>query len=300
MLSVCIPIYQYSVGPLVSELSEQASRLGIDVEIRCYDDGSSEADRLPNRRLAHLPGVVYRELPSNVGRAAIRNLLAREAVYHYLLFLDCDAHLPNDCFLAQYVSQLPSEAVWYGGRIYATNLPEDKRLRLHWYYGRLREEQPVEQRRNQPYHRFMTNNYLIPKHIQLRLPFEERLRHYGHEDTLFGLQLSRTGTPIQHFDNPVVHIGLEPDSVFLPKQRQAVHNLWMLHREGYPIESRLLTLFQRLERIGIEPGVYRLMSFVEPYLYRALRREPPVLYALDALKLLWLGSAKRAHRADHQ
>ncbi|MBK9012976.1 MAG: hypothetical protein IPM82_02230 [Saprospiraceae bacterium] len=66
----------------------------------------------------------------------------------------------------------------------------------------------------------MTNNFLIPRQLFLEIQFDETLRQYGHEDTLFGMELARRQVPIVHIDNPLEHIGLEPVDVFLRKTEQ--------------------------------------------------------------------------------
>ena len=91
---------------------------------------------------------------------------------------------------------------------------------FHWKYGSLREQSSVEQRNLKPYHSFMTNNFLIPKSIFLAIRFEEALTQYGHEDTLFGMELQRRGVPIVHLANPLRHGGLEAEGKFSSYRQQ--------------------------------------------------------------------------------
>lgn len=72
MLSILIPIYQFDVRPLIIDLLLQAGELDIPYELLCFDDGSSEDIRALNRELVALPGVIYREMPQNMGRSRIR------------------------------------------------------------------------------------------------------------------------------------------------------------------------------------------------------------------------------------
>ena len=82
-LSVLIPVYQRAVGELVRALRAQASRWPGPVEILLLDDCSSEEFRQLNQPLAALPGVRYRELPQNTGRAAIRHFRHR-TIGHFI------------------------------------------------------------------------------------------------------------------------------------------------------------------------------------------------------------------------
>jgi glycosyltransferase involved in cell wall biosynthesis len=91
VLSVLIPVYNFNIAPLVVELAQQCAGTGLPWEILCIDDGSSLVFREQNRTLQGRAGIRYEELPDNIGRAAIRNLLAEKAVFPYLLFMDCDS-----------------------------------------------------------------------------------------------------------------------------------------------------------------------------------------------------------------
>ena len=73
MLSINIPVYNYEVSELVSQLAEQADDMQIVYEIRVYDDGSKESVKLKNCKITGLTGVIYKEIKTNLGRSAIRN-----------------------------------------------------------------------------------------------------------------------------------------------------------------------------------------------------------------------------------
>lgn len=294
-LAILIPIFNHDVRPLVAELRAQATDWpGNPVEIHLLDDDSTQEFRELHRSLAALPGVSYRELPANVGRAAIRNLLAANAQADWLLLLDNDSRLPNGRFLARYAQALtdaPATDVFIGGTTYAAAPPADPALRLRWHYGRAREARPAAARQAAPYAQLTVNNALVRAGVLRRLPFDETLRGYGHEDTLFGLALAAAGVAVRHLDNPVLHEGLEPAAVFLEKSEQAVRTLaGLLRREpGLARVSRLAQLAARLRGAGLA-GVARVaLGRLEPGLRRRLLSAArPSLVALDALKLLWL------------
>ena len=56
--------------------------------------------------------------------------------------------------------------------------------------------------------------------------------HYGHEDTLFGAELSDQGIALSHCDNPLFHEGLDEDSIFWKKDRTGIQTLLQLIEEG--------------------------------------------------------------------
>lgn len=292
-LSILIPVYRYPVGDLVRNLVRQANGLPLQWEIRCYDDGSPAADRRLNEELSGMPGVVYRELPHNQGRAAVRNLLARDATGDYLLFMDADSRLVHPHYLQRFLDFLPTDSILCGGRVYSATPPADPARYLHWFYGRQREQQPAAQRRRHPHRGFMTNNFVIPRTLMLDHPLDETIRTYGHEDTLLGHEWERKGVGIIHLDNPLQHTGLEPADVFLAKQREAIANLYRI-QQHHPIHTRALQLFGLIRRLRLEGPFHDWARMWHRRWLRKLQQErPPGLRQLDLLKLYWLGEEIR-------
>ena len=285
-ISILIPVYNYDVRQLVHDLQQQSHTLdGVEVEILCFDDASDADFRRLNAAIAELPSVEYRLLPNNLGRSRIRNLLAREASHDYLLFIDCDSQVPDDSYLQRYAKTLSPEQLLYGGRIYQSQAPENQALILHWRYGSMREARPAEERQSQPYHSFMTNNFLIPRKLFYPIGFDERLSQYGHEDTLFGMELAAKNIQIAHLENPLVHAGLEPAQVFLRKSRQALENLAFLYHQGTGIDTRLLRWALRLQG---QPSEVLLRVFWDSFrslLERQLKSGNPSLRLFDMYKL---------------
>ncbi len=288
MLSLLIPIYAYDVRPLVEELRRQCDIVGLDYEIICFDDASPEHYQKLNRDLAGLPHITYREMPQNLGRSAIRNCLAEAAQYEYLLFMDCDSGVVRDDYIRRYAVALQPDKLLYGGRVYAATPPAETDYYLHWLYGSKREQMPANIRQHNPYHAFMTNNFLIPRAIFLQIRFDERLRQYGHEDTLFGRQLEKRGVPIIHFDNPLEHLGLESAPVFLDKSARAIDNLAMLLEAGEPIVTRLTIFYNWLKNKKLAGVVAKLGAPLLPLMRRQLMGRNPSLTLFDAMKLVIL------------
>lgn len=288
-LSILIPVFNWNVNELVGSLLAQRADWPGPVEIRLLDDGSAEEYRALNRALAVRPGVHYRELPRNVGRAAIRNQLAAAAQHEWLLLLDNDSLLPDPQFLTRYAGALAAPAVLIGGTCYAATPPADPALRLRWQYGRAREARPAAERQRAPYAQLTVNNALVPTAVLRRFPLDERLAGYGHEDTKFGQDLAAARVPVRHLDNPVLHAGLEPAAIFLAKSEQAVGNLAREFRtNGLGADSRLLHTAQRLRRLGLAGPAHAVLAAAESRLRRQLLSATPSLRALDLLKLRWL------------
>ncbi|MGH1336473.1 MAG: glycosyltransferase family 2 protein [Aureispira sp.] len=290
MLSLLVPCYNFDVRSLIQELHEQAIACSIAFEIICLEDASEASFVVLNNTLSELPHVQYEVLAKNVGRSKIRNLLAERAQYPFLLFMDCDAWPPNKDYIQRYVQALDQNAILYGGRCYKKEAPSSSTLYFHWYYGTQREEQTKEQRQQAPYHSFMTNNFLIPKALFLPIGFEEQLTSYGHEDTLFGLELAQRQHPIIHLDNPLEHVGLEPVTVFLGKSEQALHNLWYLYQKKLlpPNSTKLLTWYNKLKEYHLSPFLRLFHLLFHRLLLQQLQSKRPFLLFFDLYKLCYL------------
>ncbi|RMF03473.1 MAG: hypothetical protein D6772_02100, partial [Bacteroidetes bacterium] len=161
---------------------------------------------------------------------------------------------------------------------------------LHWYYGSQREVRPAQDRQKEPYHGFMTNNFVAPKSVLTAIPFDESITTYGHEDTLFGLALKEQGIEVLHLSNPVRHLGLEPAPQWLAKQEVAVANLARISTQVPELDTRLLQLWRRLKALGRLdlPLGFVLEPLTSHLVQHLTQSREPKLWMLDLLKLYWL------------
>jgi glycosyltransferase involved in cell wall biosynthesis len=289
MLSILIPIYNFNVVDFAKDLSNQASLCNIDFEILCYDDGSTAEFKSINSKLATIQGVVYTELPQNMGRSKIRNLLAENSKYDYLLFLDCDSKTNTNEFIKKYINHTKPNVVVYGGRNYDVKPPKESEKYFRWWYGVKRETIAVNDRLKQPYHSFMTNNFLISRELFLNIKLNEELNGYGHEDTLLGIELKIKQIPILHIDNPLCHIGLESVDEFLQKTREGIQNLVLLIQSGQVDNSiKLYRYYGLVKKIGVENKVLEYYLKNKINIEQKLKGEKPNLRWFDIYKLGYL------------
>jgi glycosyltransferase involved in cell wall biosynthesis len=292
MLSICIPVYNQNVVKLVKSLHAQAEQMDADIEILLFDDASDAAFRAQNASLESLPLLHYRLLDKNEGRSRIRNMLAREARFEWLLFMDGDSKVPDHRFLHRYISTCNGKQVICGGRTYEA-FDQDRSVYLHWLYGTRREQSTARQRLHNANQAFMSNNFLIRKDIMLRWPFDEHVKGYGHEDTLFGFVLIKNGIQIDHIDNPLVHTGLETNELFLQKSRNAVKNLTHIYSilKEDPLLAdmvRLIRAYKWLISLGLRKVYLLWFRYAEKRLHRNLMGSRPSLRAFDLCKLGWM------------
>lgn len=294
MLSVLIPVFNRDIRASVAALQTLVTGEGIPFEIICLDDGSLEEIVLLNQEIIALEGVFYGCLKENIGRAAIRNLLADVSSFDYLLFLDADFQIPNPSYLKDYLDNRREDCVVVGGSLYPPNPPADTSLLLRWRYGKRREQLPLAKRRRMGWRAFTTHHFLIPRAAFFRVRFDESLRNYGHEDTLFGQELQAAGFTLLHTDNPLMHEELDTAVVFLEKVEQSVCNLYNLYQQGKAIPSTLWRAFTLLNFLHLAHFAGRLFSLLGPMLKRQLLGHNPKLWVLDLYKLLYLCYLKKS------
>lgn len=296
MLSILIPVYNFDVRDFIGQLHEQATKSGKEFEILCFDDDSSEESKELNREIASKSNVEYRELPENIGRSKIRNMLADHAKYDNLLFLDCDSKLTDSQFIQKYLLNCNKNSVICGGRIYEPDPPADRERFFRWYYGVHRESIPVRKRKEHPYKSFMTNNFLIPKHIFNKLRFNEELIGYGHEDTLFGQRLKEHRVAIIHIDNPLCHIGLETLGEFLKKTNEAIKNLsFLLNNHVLLSDVKILNYYKAARKLGIIPVIFSIYTRQKKNILMNLSSQSPNLTLFDVYKIGYLISLNRVN-----
>jgi len=285
MISICIPIYNFDIAPLINELSKQALSLEEAYEIILIDD-ASQLFKEKNRIGAQ--GHTLIELNENVGRAKIRNLFLEHTSFNYLLFLDCDSLICESDFLQKYIDEIAQQpAVVCGGRIYRNHPPTKERL-LRWKYGVQRESQSAESRRSAPNQSFMTNNFLIQKEVLEAIKFDERIANYGHEDTLFGYELKKKGIEITHIANPILNGDLEENAVYLNKTKEGIVNLVKIlnffdYEEGLIKDVKLLKA-----NFQLRPFKKLILFFFHRFhsnIYERLRSGKVNLYLFDFYKL---------------
>ena len=242
-LSILIPTYNDLSVKLVGDLRQQAEVAGIVYEILVGDDGSTDASIVAeNRQIEQWEHCQCLIQPQNIGRAAIRNLLAREAHYDWLLFIDSDMTVVRPDFISKYISQDGADVI--DGGVSIGGDADALKGNLRYRYEKASEhEHTMEIRQQNPYRDFHTANFFIRRDLMLSHPFDERFRYYGYEDVLFGKQLRADHITITHIDNPMGFNTFESNPDFVSKTEEGLRTLHTFQNElrGY---SRLLTLVE--------------------------------------------------------
>lgn len=298
MLSVLIPTYCYDCTRLVENLLHQAERLGVDYEIVVADDASPLQEyRAKVRKINVLPHCRLIELEENVGRARIRNRLADEAQFEWLLFMDADAEVMSNSFIADYLAHTKTSAeVICGGLCHADRLPSPEVSLRYAYERRADRRRAACFRAQHPYEQFTPFNFMIRREVFQSIRFDERITEYGHEDTFFGIELGKRGTNVLHIDNPLRHVGLESNEQFLEKTRAALRNLAAME-EAMQGHSSLLSAYRLLHMVGMNRCVGRWFTRREQSLVECLTKGNPSVPLFFIYKLgYYCSHAALSHR----
>ena len=225
MLSILIPTYNWDITELIGQLVKQLKKEKVVFEILANDDASLSIENEKNIKLNSIDNVSFTVSKFNTGLAINRNHLAKRAKYKYLLFIDADASISGD-YIKKYLSSIDANTeVVNGGTKYSDK--ETKNV-LRLKYGVKREQIDLSKREKNPYNTFFANNFLIRRDIFEQINFDESLNKYGHEDTVFKLDLKKNNIKIKHIQAPVTHLGLYNNDIFIRNTELALINLHKL------------------------------------------------------------------------
>lgn len=284
MLSILIPTYNYDAHRLVHDMNALAVREQVEHEIIIGNDCSTSHTGWMDT-CATWPDVRIIQPPHNLGRAALRNLLANHARGEWLLFIDCDAQVEADFSLAAYLQAARQAPVVCGGlRTPAVNPNPDATLRFK-YERAADRKRSAQTRMKHPYHAFSTFNFLVRKSLFTQLGgFDRDCKEYGYEDALFGVQLAQHDVALLHIDNPLVHLGMDANADYLEKTETALRTLKGLHGRMNGC-SNIENWAVRVERLRLRPLVTAAFRRCRPYLRSNLLGRHPNLIVFQLYKL---------------
>lgn len=276
MISVLIPCYNFDVINLVKKLHKQLTIRSEKFEIICAEDGS--IDVFLNSKIKKLSHTKYIRKKKNIGRSKIRNFLAKEAKFKWLLFIDCDSLIENEKFIENYIKYTSYEKqITYGGTVYQKkNLKKDKML--HWKYGIKVES---KKKRNI----FSSHHFLINKKAFNKVKFNEEIRHYGHEDTIFWLELENENYKFKFIKNPLTHIGLETNKVFIKKTTEALKNLHFLSKKYKLNNISIIKCQKQISKLLLNDLVLILFNFTKKKILNNLLSKNPSILLFQFYKL---------------
>lgn len=285
-LSIAIPTRNDDCSQTVSKLLEQARReTSLDFEILIADDASDNAEVIRQLNIiGNQEGCRLIRLKENVGRAAVRNMLAREAKYDKVLFIDAGVDINNQDFLKTYILHANDADIVCGGWKTEVGAETAKaNLRAKYELDCEKNLTPL-QRNKHPYRSFRTVNFLVHKDILLNNPFPADMTGYGYEDVVFGKQAEKAGCTVLHIDNPVVYKSYEDNEAFVSKTIQSVNTLY-IYRERIGQFSKLHSIAFRLRKLRLDSLMVFLYKQRSETWKKQLCGNCPSLRMLSLLKL---------------
>lgn len=248
MISILIPVYNYDITSLVSEIYEQLILCKVDFEIICVDDCSTVYSS-KNASITKLEHTHYYKSDKNHGRSATRQHLAKKAKYDWLLFLDADVMPKSKNFISRYINKnnFIFDAI-YGGFAYHKSPPGPKQT-LRWKYGVNNEEVPALKRNKKPFKVIISANFMIKKRVFLMINSMIKDSSYG-QDNYFGALLKKHKINVHHIDNEVYHLGIEKNADYLQKKEIAAKSLLCIYQSNKikAHENTLLAFFETLKK----------------------------------------------------
>jgi len=287
MISILIPIFNYNITTLVASIHKQLEELDIDYEIICICDASNQFLN-ENKLIDTYSNTQLILLKNNIGRSKIRNLLVEKSKFNWLLFLDADVLPKTNAFIKTYIYSLKkyNSKVFCGGLIYEIERPEKERM-LRWVYGKKREEISAERRIKRPYQFVTGANFLINKSIFNTVKFNESIVNYGYEDVVFIEDLKLNSIEITHIDNPVFHLGIERNLVFLNKTKEGLGNLFFLNSKNTlkGDNLKILRTYRLLRRFQLNRIAALGFNVFDKLLKYNLLSSSPSIFLFDIYKL---------------
>jgi GT2 family glycosyltransferase len=272
------------------------------IEILIGDDGSDSSYYSKYKTLEG-EGVRLIRSETNIGRAAIRNRLALEAKGDYLLFIDADTMVPGtaEAYIQTWIKYATLARVISGGVLYRQSPPGDPDKILRWKNGREREQKKASFRNKHPYSSFSTFNVLIEKTVFEKLRFNEEIKQYGHEDTLFSYQLHKAGITISHIDNGLVHEGIESNRDYLSKTKLRIENLSRLYdfitdKKTFAATVRLIRLYRILNILKLNMVLAGIFIRFREKMELKIDSANPALILFDFYKVTMFCTFREIHR----
>jgi len=282
MLSILIPVYNYNVIPLVEEVYKQVSLCNIPFEILVFDDQSNLFLK-ENDAINNFPECSFRRLSKNIGRSAIRNLLASEALHGKLLFIDAGTFPENKNFIKTYVENIHHKVIT-GGMTYLKEPPK-KPFKLRWIYTKKRES--VSQNATNKRSIVCSSNFLINKEIFDIITFDESLQKYGCEDVVFFDAIAKKEIPIHYIINPVIHDANDDAETFIRKTEFAVENLIELidtNKLSYD-RYKVSSLYYKMNKLKIDKAVSFIFRISRNLLKKNFHSSYPSILCYDFYRL---------------
>jgi glycosyltransferase involved in cell wall biosynthesis len=293
VISILIPTYNYDIRQLVRVLHAEATGFSIAFEIVVREDASIHFTS-ENLEIEDLANVVYLVNPINLGRSATRQLLAKEANYENLLFLDADVLPYKSDFIKKYLENLKTQVIC-GGITY-NGVQANANQQLRYIYGSNKEQQTAVQRSKRNYI-ITAGNFRITKALFLKI--NAKLENFYGDDLLLSQNLKNEKASVLQIDNPVQHLGLETSEQFLEKSIEGVASIIALEKEDLLDTdfTKLQSVYVKLKRLFLIKPLFAYLTRRKAGMKANLLSQKPTLLYFDLYRLQHYINLKRQENA---
>jgi len=289
MISVLIPVYNYKIQSLVLNLLHQFENINCKWEILLSDDASTIEFLTENfkfiNKLDNLNVKLFQQ-KINLGNASNRNYLIEKASYDWLLFLDADVLPVHNNFISIFNDKLEStyKDIIAGNVIYDNKNPLPHLLR--WKYGKKKEEIAFNERIKNTILNVRGANFAIRKSLALKLNFPVLKEKYGFVDTRFFLQFKKDRICI--IENPVYHLGIEENKVFLQKTKKAISNaLFLLNtNDKLAVQISLIANYKKIR--FLKEILSKIYSIFRLSFEKKMFSDKPSVFIFQVYKILYI------------
>ncbi len=287
MLSILIPVYNYDILPLVEEIHLQATACEIIFEIIIIDDFSSQI-LFDIDKIEAFSNTKITKKKNNVGRSAVRNLLAAQACHENLLFIDAGTFPKSKTFIKNYTKTLENN-ITIGG-MSEEELAPKKPYKLRWLYTKKREASYDSAKLKKTI--YTSANFLIKKPIIQSYPFDESIKKYGFEDYIFFNTLKTNSFRLNFINNPVIHDSKEDAHTFILKTEDGLRNLVQLSRKNRALicKIKIWRVHSKLRSFGLNGVTIFIFKHFRPLLIKNFNSSYPSILLFDLYKLGFLSS----------
>ncbi len=288
MLSICIPVYNTDCSALLDLLAKQIAQLEETVEVLVCDDFSTNYTQ-ENEAVCQRNGFSFFKNKENLGSISTRIKMAKSSRFNWLLFIDSDMMPVHNKYLLNYIRNIKSASVVFGGYRYKK---DNRKTQLRKNYGISREEKTANERNQKPFKYVFSGNMLIQKEIFIKI-IKDPSNCYAY-DLLLGERFNNNKVKLLHIDNGTFHLGIEDNISYLKNQMNGAKLLraWFENDEINSDHNNLIKVYKILEKMYISKILFSPTLKLHIIIRRILIKFGGPVVLLDWFRLYHFVNAK--------
>ena len=131
---------------------------------------------------------------------------------------------------------------------------------------------------------FSSHHFLIQKKIFSKVKFNEKIKNYGHEDTIFWLNLKQKNYKFKYIENSLMN-RLEDSKIFIEKTNEALNNLYQLSKTHDLSEISLIKFHRIINIFLLKNFIVFIFKSVKSNLIENLLSKKPNMLLFQFYKI---------------